>query len=63
MGGREDDAERNEVEIEITPRMIEVGVDQLLEYSISFDDPSEVVRRVLIACLSATSVRVVQNST
>lgn len=49
-------------EIEVTPGMIEAGVDQLLEYSVNFDDPAEVVKRVLIACLSAPSVYVAQRN-
>ena len=48
--------------VEITPEMIEAGVDRLLEYSVNFDDPSEVVRRVLASCLSASSVHVVQRN-
>ena len=43
-------------EVEITPEMIDAGVDRLLDYSINFDDPSEVVRQVLASCLSAASV-------
>ena len=38
--------------MKITPETIEAGVDQLLAYNINFDDPSEVVQRVLKACLS-----------
>ncbi len=49
-------------EIEITPEMIEAGVDQLLDYSIKFDDPSEVVRQVLASCLSVASVHVSQRN-
>ncbi len=49
-------------EIEITSGMIEAGVDQLLEHSINFDDPAEVVRQVLFACLSVPSVCVAQRN-
>lgn len=48
-------------EFEITPEMIEAGVDRLLEYSIDFDNPSEVIRQVLVSCLSVSSVYVVQS--
>ena len=58
----EDIASVDVPEIEVTPEMIEAGVDQLLAYSINFDDPSEVVRRVLASCLSAASVHVVQRN-
>ena len=50
-------------DVEITPEMIEAGVDRLLEYSVNFDDPSEVVRRVLASCLSAPSAHAVQKNT
>ncbi len=49
-------------DVEFPPEMIEAGVDQLLEHSVNFDDPAEVVRRVLIACLSAPSVCVAQRN-
>lgn len=49
-------------EIEVTPEMIEAGVDRLLDYSINFDDPAEVIRQVLIACLSVPSACVAQRS-
>ena len=49
-------------EVEITPEMIDAGVDRLLDYSINFDDPSEVVRQVLASCLSVASVNAVRSS-
>ncbi len=50
------------LEIEITPEMIEAGVDDLLEFTIYLDDPSEVVRRVLRSALSAYGAHEARNN-
>lgn len=37
----------------ITPEMISAGVDEIVDFNLSRDDPGEVVRRVLVAGMSA----------
>ena len=49
--------------IEITPEMIEAGVDRLLDYTVNVDSPSAVVRSVLIASLSVGGVHAARRKT
>ena len=50
-------------EFEITPAMIEAGVDEIVDFNLSRDDPAEVVRRVLVSCLSAGEAHARQKRT